>query len=110
MSSLPRMFDLPPAWDGVPVRWSGWLRVGPTSMRFHGQPLEERACAWCGVLDGEDDCATGWVQGEPWARLRVTRCVGCGHDTVTDLESWERWDLEPDDYLADGSRVSGQLW
>lgn len=99
--------DLPPKWDGHPVRWAPWLTSpGLTASLACRLPTHERACQKCGLIDAPTTSTFGYV---PDQRFLATRCM-CGHDTVTDLNTWEQWDLESHDYDDEGSTPDGSLW
>jgi hypothetical protein len=129
-----RKHDLPPLWDGRRVHWTDWAAEWPTTMVFHG--AEEDACTDCGWIPDRVLYATGRVdpaEGETFtvyvprhtrsgriydkpvqrpawgiSRLHARRCAGCGLDQVTDMETWQVWDLEPADYTDAGSWPEAQ--
>lgn len=114
--------DLPPAWDGLAVVWREWQLLEPTTLVYH-LPLEDLACDKCGSLEPRTWYAGGLralsqavtrsqLEGAQAARkagqfgawtLAAYRCADCGHDRVLDLDTWELWDLDPDDYADVGS-------
>lgn len=130
-----REHELPVAWDGEPIQWGEAVAVGSV---FVCPPPRPRACPECGQLDvAGADSYVGKVPGEPvapyWIRDRVTgrprkmpgwetwrprlvltRCLGCGHDQVHDLDTDETWDLDETDYGPQGSvhpeQLQGTLW
>lgn len=94
----PRLYDLPPLWDGVPIAWGEWSRID-TSLVYHLH-AENFACEKCGGID-EQDIAHG--RRGHLINLRAARCRHCGHDQVTDLLTDECWDLDETDYADIGS-------
>jgi hypothetical protein len=96
--SLTRLHDLPPSWDGQPVEWSGW-EAYTTTAELH-LPLDQLACKACGSL-GREAVTIGVIAG--LAQLSAFRCVDCRADVVWDRTADEWWDLEPADYLDQGS-------
>jgi hypothetical protein len=109
------LYDLPPQWDGQAVEWGAWT-APRTTLALH-LPADQLACDKCGVLD-EREQARGFIVQPPgsitrmYARgaLYAARCRHCGHDTITDLDTGEVWDLEPEDYGPQGSTPPGQLF
>ena len=103
--------DLPISWDGEPVIWSEWDK-GRTTLTLH-LPVDQVACDQCGALDDRDTSTgtrvTGWAK-RPSRDLHASRCRHCGHDTVLDLRTDECWDLEPEDYMPDGSQPPTTLF
>lgn len=131
-----RTHDLPVTWDGVRIKWRPWTDTR-SSLAAH-LPDEELACDRCGLID-ERLVTCGSRPPEPGATIRATktrrtrsgreytvtvdvpaheyldlwafRCRGCGHDTVLDDRTGDRWDLEPDDYGPEGSADTKEtLW
>jgi hypothetical protein len=115
--------ELPCKWDGEPVTWGDPIAVG--AVFICPPPRGRDACPNCGQLrvDGADHYVGRTPQTEPayWvrdhygkprkypertycaARLSLTRCLGCSHDVVLDLDTDELWDLDESDYGSDGS-------
>ncbi|MFJ4286420.1 hypothetical protein ACIPY0_12315 [Paenarthrobacter nicotinovorans] len=120
--------DLPPFWDGEKVIWDEWTDCR-TTLILH-VPADQMACDKCGAVDesliawGLRDPAHGAMTTEtrikktrsgktyeaiqevparPQRDIYAARCRHCGHDVVTDTRTDERWDLEPEDYGAEGS-------
>lgn len=116
--------DLPVAWDGEPIRWGEPMAYG--AIFVCPPPRVPDACTSCGALAADGaDLYTGRLRGpdqepywtrdsfgravkkpgwEVWLpRLLLRRCLSCGHDQVSDLESGEVWDLDPSDYGETGS-------
>lgn len=121
--------DLPPSWDGEPVRWSQW-KSGPELIICPTPPLTDIACDQCGVIDTtksllcwgqrmengpqEDRVLrqlpsgrTYWrntTRPATWVRdLVAYRCPHCKHDRVWDKRTDEWWDLDESDYVPAGS-------
>ncbi|XBB66883.1 hypothetical protein ABFU82_22665 [Nocardioides sp. WV_118_6] len=107
-----RTHDLPPAWDGLPVEWRGWIAAA-TTLSYH-LPLEETACRRCGSLN-EQLLNVGVIDHGPrgdardpeeprhHVRLFAFRCPDCRHDQVLDQDDDQLWDLDETDYGDDGS-------
>lgn len=110
----PRLHDLPPRWDGLPVQWADWTDAAAMS--------PER-CTYCGgttaaaINTGHiwtDESSASPATGE--ARLRdgrrfvglltAFRCPQCEHDHVLDSITGKRWDLDDTDYTDEGSWAS----
>lgn len=129
-----RPFDLPPSWDGQPVTWGPWSELDST-LAYH-LSAEALACRKCGAVA---ERSTAWgvrppasatvlaevprhtrtgraylsherVPARPVRDLFAARCRHCGHDTVSDERTGEVWELEPEDYSAEGSRASETLF
>lgn len=132
---VPQPADMPPSWDGVPVKWSEWSEVR-TTLALHAKP-EQLACRECGAVDESLVCfgtrpppegATELVpvqrrtrSGKPYQVVEVNpawpvrdlwayRCRHCGHDQVEDKRTGELWDLGPEDYTAEGSTPADTLF
>lgn len=114
-----REHDLPPMWDGHPVRWGPWERATPAFMCAlndigRSEPVPP-ACQRCGAIQTVDIVATGRVlssitgpsgqpcDGTPLAALTAVRCGDCGHDTVHNIVAGQTWDLSLADYTDGGS-------
>jgi hypothetical protein len=104
-----RIHDLPPLWDGRAVQWSDWSEQGWTTLVFH-VPADHFACTGCGWIRDTELRAVGTLMPPdgvtdlfPVIRLIVRRCPGCHLDQVTDVDTWDVWDLEPRDYTDAGS-------
>jgi len=103
---LSREFDLPPRWDGGPVEWGPWEPVTP--MFMCPPPSDMGACDQCGSLEPQIT-ARGVVTPLPGVerdgvhQLRVTRCPDCKHDRVVDYDTFDVFDLGPEDYTENGS-------
>lgn len=119
--------DLPPAWDGAPVEWSEWS-TGHTTLALH-IPADKLACDHCGTVEepsinfgkrppehptvmttrtkttrsGRKYEVPHEIPSWPIRDLIAARCRHCGHDTVHDLRTDERWDLDESDYSPAGS-------
>jgi ribosomal protein S27E len=106
--------DLPPKWDGVPVQWQGWSDLRSTLV-YH-LPVDTLACRQCGVVDepltnrGRRQFTYGVIVLQGSSALMAARCRHCGHDTVTDMEAEETWDLDEEDYGPNGSTASDVLF
>lgn len=116
-----RKHDLPPMWDGHPVRWGAWSREPAARMcalDASGQAeATQTACTECGTVQTVDLIARGRVlsslrgtsgqlcEGALLTTLIADRCEHCGHDTVHRLDTRESWDLTPSDYTDTGSWV-----
>lgn len=114
-----RAHDLPPLWDGHPVRWGPWRRQAAAFMCQTDDAGESEAvpsaCTRCGTVQTVDIIATGRVlssivgpsgeqrDGTPLAHLTAVRCADCGRDTVHDFAAEQTWDLDPEDYSGTGS-------
>jgi ribosomal protein L40E len=131
-----RAFDLPPSWDGVAVTWGQWSDF-ETTMAHH-VPTEALTCRECGAVgerainwgsrppvvvaetvlspvtkrtrSGRSYINYEHLPAYPVRDLWAARCRHCGHDTVTDERTGEVWELEPDDYTAEGSIPSDMLF
>lgn len=98
---MPRAHDLPPAWDGQPVEWMEWSPEARSSLFYHS-PIEQMTCRECGTVDEPRTCS-GRRGDLPVWDLIASRCRHCGHDQVTETQTWQTWDLEPEDYTDAGS-------
>lgn len=124
---VPTHPDLPPFWDGVPVKWDAWSDFR-TSLAYH-LPADQMACDQCGGVDevliawglrpsAEATCLTtktkttksgrtyeAQVEVPAWPvrDIYAARCRHCGHDRVTDTRTDEVWDLDETDYVPEGS-------
>lgn len=104
--------DLPPKWDGWPVEWEGWGWFdGFICFRSKGAGPSPTVCHKCGHV-GDQPMNRGRAREPyPWRgryqggqMLIAFRCARCRHDTVTtDVHGQQVWDLEPADYLTEGS-------
>lgn len=117
----PREYDLPPAWDDLPVEWGAWEDTA--TVFICPPPRRPERCGQCGGT-GPPTINTGRVWTNPAtapaaigrARMKsgrhlvgtiaAFRCVDCGHDTVLDPNG-QMWDLDETDYTADGSWDTG---
>ena len=114
-----RAHDLPPLWDGHPVRWGPWKRTAPALLcdiddADESEPVVS-ACERCGAIPEVDIVASGRVlssitgpsgasrDGGLLACLTALRCDSCGHDTVHDIATGQTWDLDRHDYTDTGS-------
>lgn len=122
-------YDLPPTWDGEPVRWKPWQET-PNLHICPLPPVTDTACNQCGVIsDTPDRICWGLRQqagpqqttelrtlpsGNQYRRtstiparqvrdLVAFRCTHCGHDRVWDQRTDQWWDLGPEDYTSTGS-------
>jgi len=60
--------DLPPSWDGEPVRWSQW-KSGPELIICPTPPLTEIACDQCGVIDNRPPGRSSTASATVWTYL-----------------------------------------
>jgi hypothetical protein len=106
---VPAQNDLPPFWDGAPVTWHGWKQI-ETTLDWH-LPLDHVACEQCGGLGGGTliNPGTRPVDGTASRNIHAFRCPHCGRDTVWDMATDERWDLDPDDYGNEGSTETKEI-
>src|SRR5690606_17281672 len=109
----------PPLWDGCRVQWHDAVSLRSVT-HIGGTP-----CAGCGSTTAPADTLAGRVDPKPgamttasrekrtrsghrytvreevpaWpmARLSLTRCLACGHETVYDMETDQLWDLDDSD-------------
>ncbi|AYN57678.1 hypothetical protein PBI_KEPLER_30 [Arthrobacter phage Kepler] len=99
--------DLPRKWDGVELEWHGW-QDQRTTLAYH-LPVDQLACQQCGAVDepltnrGRRQFRHGVLAISGSSSLHASRCRHCSHDVVTDMDTEESWDLEPEDYGPDGS-------
>lgn len=96
--------DLPPKWDGHPVRWLAWQKPMWTTLIFHSEDPAER-CAACQKVTHKHTAKGITEDGK---HLVAERC-SCGHDTVFDLHTGELWELEASDY-GDAGSYPDTLW
>lgn len=106
----PRGFpELPPLWDGHPVKWGSWEKHITTSLQFSIAGAGD--CDSCGLSSSLWD-ATGWWAdlklGGEWERrgmrnFHATRCGWCGNTTVYTFHDDQSWKLDETDYGASGS-------
>ena len=135
LRGLPPVPDMPPKWDGVPVKWSEWSNVR-TTLALHAKP-ETLACRECGTVDESMVCfgtrpppegapelvpvqrrtrsgkpyqSVEFNPARPVRDLWAYRCRHCGHDQVEDKRTGELWDLGPEDYTAEGSTPTDTLF
>lgn len=101
--------DLPPRWDGHPITWSAWSTEEWTTWWFHARPVDQ-ACTACGLIELRATAAGTIHRPDGDTRLSVSRCQGCAHDVAYDTASDALWDLEPEDYLDDGSHPPATLF
>lgn len=98
---------LPVSWDGVPLEWSEWSDQR-TTLAYH-LPVDQLACRQCGAVDepltsrGRRVFRHGVLAISGSTALHASRCRHCRHDVVTDMDTEESWDLEPEDYGPTGS-------
>lgn len=114
-----RPHDLPPRWDGHPVEWHDWALMEPV---FVCPPQRRECCPRCGST-ADQPCNRGSVRINPRTELEsrrsgrlgrpiflslvAFRCPDCCHDQVLEVSTSRWWDLDPDDYLDDGSFAEG---
>jgi RNA polymerase subunit RPABC4/transcription elongation factor Spt4 len=103
---LARDHDLPPKWDGHYVEWAGWVSLD----MFICPPPKREVCKVCGSTElsitnrGIIRDRDGKTGRERRYSLMASRCPDCRTDQVMDWNgAW--WDLDPSDYVDDGSRV-----
>lgn len=106
--------DLPPRWDGFTVEWAEQWEPLSASLSVHLDDLG--ACEECGSV--------AWRLtrfGRYWAvglrlehspltkpsrkinRLLASRCQDCDHTTITEVGTWQTWDIDPSDLTDAGS-------
>lgn len=103
---LARDHDLPPNWDGHHIEWKGWQTI---AMHICPPPKRE-PCRVCASME-DSVCNFGIIRdlNRKTGRRRrycllAMRCPDCRTDAVRDWsDTW--WDLGPEDYTSDGSRV-----
>ncbi|WP_102158706.1 hypothetical protein [Zhihengliuella halotolerans] len=133
LHAQPSRRELPPKWDGVPVRWGRWS-AHRTTLPLHSKP-NDLVCHECGAVDerminfGTRPPAPGAMFTVPryrpgrkigvvgrvpaWAvrDLIAFRCRHCRHDQVHDQRTGDVWDLDGSDYGPEGSTESRDtLW
>ncbi len=114
---MTRKHDLPPKWDGLPVKWSSTWKPEADIIGWEPDP-----CPQCGRI-GRRAYKLGTVyQPEPphigvdthnrhgpapILTIYVSRCPYCGHDTAVTMDHHsrppEQCDLDDSDYGDEGS-------
>lgn len=109
-----REYDLPPEWDGEPIKWEGeWIDGWKPAIC--PPPKDARTCDECGsarptlmkrgVFYRRAVWRTQYNEirtGRAGDRLTVLRCPDCRADTIVDHE-FNVWALGPEDYGNRGS-------
>lgn len=85
--------DLPPLWDGQPIKWRGW---NPGFRLTHFAQV----CDRCGNTEPPDS-NYGLVNNR--IRMLAYRCTKCRLDLVVDILGDRTWVLDDDDYGPGGS-------
>lgn len=124
-----RANDLPPKWDGREVTWTSPMAGRATIVCTRGRGRDAGChagggfvCTGCGAVDEAFDLYVGRIMPDPDApldrhlTLSLSRCLACAHDQVLEFdgagEVTAAWDLDPSDYLDEGSVPPGSetLW